>query len=221
MPQSFFLQPTVIGGLLLLLCPLGSSALTIDFEGLADGEAVSTQYQAVSPGLGVTFSNATALISGAYGGSLNEIDFPPNPDPASPTDITVIGNDPRVGPITMVFNALVASLSAEFIYSDGGTGSLLTIRAFSSSDPLTATQADEVAVATLSEILGTGTIKSLTGSAPIRSVLIEGAAGSNFTMDDLTFTAASPGIPEPATATLLLGGLAALSARRRKPGWPV
>jgi hypothetical protein len=66
-----------------------SGALTIDFESLSDSEIVTTQYA----GVGVTFSNATALTAGI---SLNEFDFPPN------SGVNVVYDEG--GPMTISFD---------------------------------------------------------------------------------------------------------------------
>src|SRR5262245_22391453 len=45
----------------------------IDFEGIADSTSAATLFAAQ----GVTFSSGIVVVSGAFGGTLNELDFPP------------------------------------------------------------------------------------------------------------------------------------------------
>ncbi len=76
-------------GVLLFGAVQSVSATTIDFEGLNDGDAVTTQFAAQ----GVIMSNSTVLTAGA---SLNEFEFPP----ASGINVAVDDG----GPLTLTFS---------------------------------------------------------------------------------------------------------------------
>jgi hypothetical protein len=174
-----------------------AAALTLDFEGLADGESVTTQFS------GVTFGSTIALISGASGGSLNEIDFPPH------SGITVVF--PDGGPITISFAAPVASVSGFFTYA-----AALTLTALDASLAVVATDTSDFA-----ENFGTsGTgapneLLEVAFAGGISSVTIE---GGDFTLDDLTFVAAARAVtPETPTYALLLVAAAVFIAIVGRP----
>src|SRR3990172_7139800 len=77
----------------------------LDFEGLTDLEDVTTQFAAQY----ATFAGATALTSGAVGGSLNEIDFPPQ------SGVNVLHD--LAGPITIDFGLTAYDWSAYLTYN--------------------------------------------------------------------------------------------------------
>lgn len=118
---------------LLGMSPCASVAFTITFEGLADGDPVANQYASQ----GVTFTGVYTAASGAVGGTLNEIDFPPT------SGDTVLTNDPLTGitppdVMTIAFGSPLSQLSAYFIYyidtdGAGSPGSLL-ISAYTDSN---------------------------------------------------------------------------------------
>src|SRR5690349_13625544 len=97
--------------LLLFLQKAHLGAAILDFEGLADGELITSQF----PGL--TFSNSVALQAGV---GLNEFEFPPV------SGNTVISDDG--GLISIMFATPVTSVSAYFTYLVP-----LTLRAFDKS----------------------------------------------------------------------------------------
>ena len=88
----------------------GSAATIINFDGLSDGEIVTTQFA------GLTFSNTTTLTAGV---SLNEFEFPPR------SDFNVATDDG--GAISILFISPVLSVSGYFTYL-----SSLTFTAFDS-----------------------------------------------------------------------------------------
>src|SRR6185295_15415505 len=102
-------MPALLLRAMLLVCLLLASAsrlsaapILIDFEGIAD----LTSLDGLIPGL--TFTNTTVLQSGAVGGSLNEIDFPPQ----SGSNVVFDSG----GVMRIDFAAPVDSFSAYFTY---------------------------------------------------------------------------------------------------------
>jgi hypothetical protein len=186
-------------------CPIQQSLwadpIVIDFESLSDLEAVASQF----PGL--TFSNATALVSGSSGGSLNEVDFPPF------SGITVVSDDG--GPLSVSFLSPVLNFGGFFTYTV-----LLTLEGFDAGNSLVAS-----AVSSSSsnlEFLG-GVPNEFVGfgfSGGISKVIITGdAVGNSFTLDDLTYTPQTTSVPEPLSLSLLVAGIAGLvllNSRRQK-----
>ena len=189
--KTFILCLLTIG---ILACGQPAAAVTLDFEGLSDLDSVTSQFA------GLTFANTTAFVSGAAGGSLNELDFPPH------SGVTVVAGDS--GAITITFDSPVASVSGFFTYS-----AALTITAF---DALLA------AVDTVTSAFGANTaasgdggstpneLLSVAAASGIASLTIEGAADAAFVLDDLTFVPIA--VPEPRMLGSLLCATAALLA---------
>jgi hypothetical protein len=187
--------------------PIGAGAAVIDFEGLSDLEAVTNQYA------GLTFAGATALVSGAVGGSLNELDFPPRSG-----DVVVSDES---GPLSIVFDAPVGAVGGFFTYVAG-----LTIQVFDSSSVLIGSASSLFTNNTAGGLGDAGSgpneFIEFVAAAGIKSVVFSGlAGGGSFVLDDLTVTALRDPdpdpdpdpVPEPSTLSLL--GLAgALAARR-------
>lgn len=184
---------------IMLLCavasPLYSNQVTINFEGFADGTAITTQYT------GLVFSNATI---GTAGVSLNEFEFPPH------SGVNVVFDNG--GPISIVFSDAVSSFDAFFTYSVP-----LTLDAFDSSNTLIASAnslfsnnegLSGVPGSSPNELLQVGS------SSGISSVEILGdPSGGSFTMDDVTYT---PSVPEPSSVILALAGCSMLVAFSRR-----
>jgi len=182
----------------LAAAPRPVQAVLIDFEGLNDLEVVTNQYA----GVGVLFSNTTALIDGSFGGSLNELDFPP----ASP--ITVVTNEG--GPIMVVFPTPFAFVSARFTYNGQ-----LTLEAY--SDAAGTNLIGSVMSAFNDNFVSSGNppneLLGFANIGPIGSLKILGGPDFTHTVDDLD---GAP-IPEPASLILLGSGLgSAWLVRRRK-----
>lgn len=175
-----------------------AAAVTLDFEGLLDGEAVTTQFS------GLTFASTVALISGANGGSLNELDFPPH------SGVTVVVADG--GPITITFAAPVASVSGFFTYN-----APLTLTAFDASAAAVATDNSDF----------DSNIASVGGNVPNELLEVAFASGissltivadGDFALDDLTFVEAPRAVtPEARTSSLLLIAAAAFIAVAGQP----
>lgn len=177
-----------------------ATSITIDFEGLNDGDAVTNQFST----LGATFSDATVLAAGV---SLNEIDFPPH------SGTHVVFDDG--GPIAISFSAPVLSFGGFFTY-----GTRLTMTAFDAA----AVALGSVQSAFDSNIASDpGSVPNefliLTIPAGISSVTIAGdAAGGSFVLDDATITAfgSTTSVPEPGTLWLIAAGAAAVMKRTRR-----
>jgi hypothetical protein len=198
------LKTFILSALSVLYVLLGSSlahATTIDFEGLLDGESVTTQYA------GVTFQNTLALTAGI---SLDEFEFPPH------SGSNVVFDDG--GPIIINFLTPMTSVCGFFTYF-----TQLNFLAFDSAGI-------EVATA-MSAFSNNGGVSGDPGSMPneflqvtsaggIASVSISGDPfGGSFTLDDLAFSqAAANPVSEPDSFALLALGLSALVLRRfRRP----
>jgi hypothetical protein len=187
LPFSVFL------GLCSICC---CNAATIDFEGLAEGTSVTTQY----PGL--TFMNATVITAGI---SLNEFEFPPH----SGTNVAFDDG----GSIAIVFASPVQSFSGYFTYAEP-----LTIAGFNSLN----VQVSSITSAFSNNEALSGDPGSspneflkLSFASGISSITTTGdPAGGSFVMDDLTV--ASTSVPEPGSAFLLLSGLAGILAICRR-----
>jgi hypothetical protein len=196
-----FLRALVLS-LALLGLPAAALAdiIVLDFETLADGEAVTTQFT------GVTMTGATALTAGV---TLNEFEFPPNSggnvvfDDGAPMTISFALAQPviRVGgfftylaPVTLTAydatNAVVGSVTSTFFSNLALSG-----------DPGSAPN----------EFLG------LSFAGGIASVTLSGDAfGGSFTLDDFTYETPAAGVPEPGTLASLLLGLGAVATFRRR-----
>ena len=177
----------------LMLVFMGSArALTVDFEGLADGAALTTQIP------GATFSNAVALGSGL---SLNEFEFPPH------SGQTVASDDG--GPMQIVFDAPVMSFSGFFTYA-----SSLALTAFDADGNSVATAASLFASnLALSGVAGSSAneLISLLAAGSFTRLIIQGdPAGGSFVVDDLSIVA----VPEATTSALMLAGLLLVAGLR-------
>jgi hypothetical protein len=180
-----------------LASPLYSDQVTINFEGFADGTAVTTQYA------GLAFSNAAVATAGV---SLNEFEFPPH------SGLNVAFDNG--GPITIVFSNAVSSFDAFFTYSVP-----LTLDAFNSSNTLVASAnslfSNNEGISGVPDSSPNERIQ-VSSSGGISSVEIMGAAsGGSYTIDDVTYST-STSIPEPGSLILALAGSAMLIAFRQR-----
>lgn len=185
------------------LASANASAVSIDFETLADGAVVTNQFA------GVTFSNATALKAGF---SLNEVEFPPH------SGSVVVFDDG--GPMTLLFSSPVTQVSAFFTYV-----APLTVTAWDAFDVALGS--------VLSLFSTNAGLSGDPGSAPneflelafasgIAKLTVSGdAGGGSFVLDDLSFIPTTLSVPEPGTAALTAIALAGLLARRRVAGFKV
>ncbi|MBS1859364.1 MAG: hypothetical protein JST11_28580 [Acidobacteria bacterium] len=158
----------------MLPCVLtAQQSVTVDFESLPEGQAAGTQ----TPGY--TFTNAMVLQSGV---SLNEIEFPPRSGSKVVADIG--------GAMTIKFNAPVATFKGYFTHSVP-----LTVRAVDQSN-----RAFTQVSASQDNRAGSGGAPNeavqVSADGGITQVTITGAAaGTSFTLDDMTLTAWVPPAP--------------------------
>ena len=191
-----------------MMCSFAMRAdiIAIDFEGVPDSTSVASLYAAQ----GVTFSSGILVVSGAFGGSLNELDFPPvipgqgvflNESDTTTLDfsqtvLSFYGHFTYGGPITLNFygagNTLLTTLTSAFQTNIGTNGD-------PGSSPNELFSAPNLADAVRVDIL---------------------APSTDFTLDNLTFATAegtATPIPEPGTGVVLsaLGALLYVAHRFR------
>ena len=172
-----------------------AAPITIDFESLNDGDAVTNQF------LGLTFSNTTVLTAGV---SLNELEFPP----FSGSDVAY----DKSGPVRIDFTSAVTSVGGYFNYAVP-----LTLSAFNSSNVFLGSVSSAFnANLALSGDVGSSPNEWLAFSGVgIAYVVLSGdVSGASFTLDNLTYDTEVRAAPEPATLTLLLFGSAVVGYRR-------
>ena len=180
-----------------LASPIYSDQVTINFDGLADGTAITAQYA------GLVFSNLTVATAGV---SLNEFEFPPQ----SGMNVA-LGNG---GPITIVFSIPVISFDAFFTYSVP-----LTLEAFNTSNTLVASANSLFANNEgLSGVPGSSPneLIQVSSSSGISSVEILSAPSGSFAMDDVTYATSTTSIPEPSSLILAFAGCSVLIAFRKR-----
>lgn len=183
-------------GLVLPQLLLGAT-IYVDFESLADGTVVTSQFP------GIVFGQTTVLTAGT---SLNEAEFPPRSGVNVATDAG--------GPVLLTFASPASSFGAYFTYLGP-----LSLTAYDASN----TQIGIVTSQYSSNLL----ISGVFGSSPnellsfnalggIKSIRIEGdPSGGSFVLDDITFESTSPtGVPEPGSMAVMGLGLAALAILR-------
>jgi hypothetical protein len=189
----------VVAALLACAPVVGAHAVLIDFEGLADGAAVSNQFA------GLTFANTIILKSGADGGSLNEIDFPPH------SGVNVINENG--GPITIDFASPVTDVSAFFTYAVP-----VTLTAFDAGlNPVATDTSDFNANFVTGGDAGSSPNEQLSvafAGGILRVTMSTQAGSSQYTADDLSYTP-TVRVVEPSTLLLFASGLlGALRSRR-------
>lgn len=175
--------------------PLAATPIIINFDDLADGDSVTTQYN------GLTFTNTTVLTSGI---SLNEFEFPPY------SGDNVVFDDG--GPISITFGSPVSSFGAYFTYTEA-----LTLTALDSSGGnlgfVSSLFSDNQACLDGPPCLGDpgsspNEFIQISLSKPIAQISIQAdPGGTSFTMDSLMYTNVSPSTqsaPEPSTFALVL-----------------
>jgi hypothetical protein len=160
--------------------------MTINFEGLADGTSITTQYA------GLEFSRATVLSAGV---SLNEFEFPPN------SGINVAFDDG--GPMSIKFATPIINFSAFFTYAEP-----LTLTGFDAFNNVVGTTFSQFGSnAALSGDAGSGPneMLSLDFAGGISAVTIEGdPGGGSFVVDDITVTTPTVSdVPEVSSVALL------------------
>jgi hypothetical protein len=194
----------VPAALLLAMAPAAQAGV-IDFEGLADGTVLLSQYGLTD---GATFSNAIVLTAGI---SLNEFDFPP-------LSGTNVASDSG-GAMSVGFSLPVLSVGGYFTYL-----APLTITAYDAANNVVATATSAYpANNTYCTAAGCNPSPnefiSVSFSQGISAVTFAGdPAGGSFTVDNLTYTLPSDAVPEPSRESfyamlLLVGGMAVRGLR--------
>jgi len=187
-----WIHAALLGLGVMVMAPAAANAATIfiDFDTYAEGDTPGEQ--------GVTFTNAIVLTSGAIGGSLNEIDFPPV------SDFNVAGDNG--GEMTLDFSTPVVSFSGFFTYNTP-----LVLTAFNGVNPVDTTPSGLV------PNLGANELLSLASAGGITRIVILGdVLGGSFAVDNVTAETRVRVAPEPASMWLLGLGAAALVRRRVK-----
>jgi hypothetical protein len=184
-----------------------AAAVLIDFEDLEDLEQITVQYLAE----GVLFSNAQALVSGAEGGSLNEIDFPPR---SGITVSTHTFSDTQALPVILNFTSPIDTFSGYFTYHDfAEENALLVLSAYSPlNEPLGSVQSSS------SSNLGSHEQLGFSNVGLIARIEVSGGDEGTFTMDDVSFelgdATGGPVVPEPSSFVLLGTGIGGIVIRR-------
>ena len=133
----------------------------MDFESLPEGQPASTRV----PGL--SFTNATVLQAAA---SLNEVEYPPRSGKQVVCDVG--------GPMSISFTSPITSLGGFFTHQKS-----ITIQALSITGATLATTTSS------NGALGSSESLQLNWNGPATKVVIKSdAAGSSFTLDDLSYT---------------------------------
>jgi hypothetical protein len=175
-----------------------SMAAVITFEGFDDGTVFTTQ----NFGAGVTFAGAQIL---SLGGSLNP-NFPPH------SGVNVIYN--QSGAMTLDFSSEVDFFGGFFTHNQA-----LLIEAYDAANTLI----DSASGTCSANYIGSGCgapneYLQVDVLGAIKRVVVSGGGGNNFTVDDVSFTGSrDPGaVPEPGSIALVLAGLGAVAATRRR-----
>jgi len=191
--------------LTLLIDRASAATITLDFEGVSDSSAANTLYS----GLGITFSGGVVLVSGAFGGSLNELEFPPR------SGAGVFLNDSNTTTIT--FATPITSFQGFFTYGgpltlnfyDGGNNLLTSV--------LSAYSANLALSGDVGSLPNEELTSAILSNAMRLDILVPNA---DFTLDELSVTTANntTGIPEPNSASLIVAAAAAATIWRRFAG---
>lgn len=169
-----------------------AAATPIDFEAYTDNTPLTNEEA------GLTFSGGVILTAGV---SLNEFDFPPT------SGVNVLGA--LSGTLDIALDTPATGFSGYFSHLEE-----LTFSGYDSLHNLLFS----IATANSSNLGGSTLISHSADGLALLS--ITGAQGLGFTLDDLDIQSAAA-IPEPGSlALLMLGGLSALAAgrKRRCPG---
>lgn len=182
--QGWTLQ--LLACLILFSQTQAATATVLNFDGLSDGDIVTSQFA------GVTFSNTIVLTAGI---SLNEFEFPPH------SNFNVVSDNG--GAISISFASPTSAFGGYFTYTVP-----LTLRAFNSAS----TQVGQ-AVSLFGNNLA---LSGEPGSSPNELLQVISATGiarvtitgdpleGSFVLDDATFELLATGVPEPGTGYLLL-----------------
>lgn len=213
------LQAFVLGtGLLLAGAQARAASYTIDFDDLAAGTTVSTQYAATtgatfsaggaafydaqSQGSGTWATNTDLTVVSATGSDTNNLGTP------SLVSGNVLGsysgwmNEDGDPVFTISFASAITSFSADFAAVEYGSD--VGIYAYSGSTLIGQVAGTDYGQFTL----------SLSGSDITSVVITPGSYGDYVAVDNIAFTTAS--VPEPANVALLALGLGLVALRRAR-----
>lgn len=163
-----------------------AKATVLTFDGLPDNLSLSNEI----PGL--NFSGATVLTAGL---SLNEFDFPPISGANVAASLTNL--------LEITFLGLTDTVSGYFTYGDSLSLSIYDINGGLLANSQSAGGNN----------LGSNELITLSGQG---ISLLRVSSNSNFTLDDLSFSNAAAGVPEPTTIVLLAIGALGLRMSRFK-----
>lgn len=189
------LAPAAVAlGVAVTAAPASAASVVYDFDTLGDLELLDQQY------VGLSFTNSRVYRSGAVGGSLNELEFPPK----SGDGVAV---DDR-GAIGISFSQPVFSVGGYFTYF-----TRLSFSVFDSADVLLYSVNSKFDANSLSSgDPGSSPNEFLyydSSSGAIARIMIAGnPAGESFSLDNLTVDNGNT-VPEPQTLWLALGLLGA------------
>jgi len=192
-----FLAAILAASMFCFTAPLEAATFTIDFESLSDGDIVGTAF-----GPEVTFTNATTTAAGVL---LNEIDFPPR----SGTNVVYDSG----GAMRLDFLNPVSSFFGYFSYV-----APITLQFFDISANLLGSVASLYDDNTVSTCMGLPNERLFGAFDGTSFITITGASsGTSFVLDDVEFeTSEVSVVPEPASAALLLAGMAFLIRHRKR-----
>jgi hypothetical protein len=186
----------------IVMAPRAARATTIpfDFESFAEFDMPTDL------GDGVTLGHAVVLAS-YDAGVLNELDFPPH------SGINLVSD--ADGPLTIDLAMPYYGVSGYVTYNVP-----LTFDFFDSANTLLASLTSRyfTNIGTFGDFGSTpNELFTFSSQTPIARVVIAGApTGGSFVLDDLALE--NTPVPEPATLTMMLGGVAVLARRRWRSG---
>jgi uncharacterized protein (TIGR03437 family) len=162
----------------------------LNFEGLNDGVAVTTQFA------GVTFSNAQTLTAGY---SLDQLEYPAHSGKNVITD--------NGGPITITFSSAISAFSGYFTHAKP-----ITIDAFDIGNQIVTTSSSKNNLGVSGDGTPPNELLSLSGTNVVKVVITGNPAGDSVVADDLSYTNAGPVVPAVSSvvnsASLAAGALA-------------
>jgi hypothetical protein len=191
--------------LVILRSASNAALVTIDFDGMSDGLSASGLYTSN----GVTISSGSIAVSGLFGGSLNEMEFPPRSGEGvflNDSDTTIFTFSTPI----QLFDAYLTYNSAVAIHFYESSNNLLTsiFSGFQTNTGLSG----EVGSAPNERFFTAG----LANASRLEIVV----SGADFTLDDLSFEfVANHGgmeVPEPGSQTLAWAALALMLYNSRK-----
>ena len=198
-----------VGALLLASTAANAAVITLTFEGVGDFNAVGNFYA----GQGIVFSGATlALVDSDAGGSGNFAN-----EPTNDTIMFFTNGNNAILNVAAGFDTgfsffYTSSTAAGVTVWDNidGTGNLLATLDLQA-------QHDQNCVGDPNGSFCNWTAVGVLFGGSAKSINFAGTAGATG-FDNITFGSANPGIPEPATWALLIGGFGMVGTAMRRRG---